>query len=125
MCRIAAVGMQKSTMDANLIGISVGAEDLAALETFMRELPEPPEEADIVESRSLDGETLITVLVFVSVHTFPYIRDWLVARTKARKKTSVTLSGEVTKLDGFSAREIERLVPAIERLAESKKSSKK
>jgi hypothetical protein len=117
--------MQKSTMDANLIGISVGAEDLAALETFMRELPETPEEADIVESRSLDGETLITVLVFVSVHTFPYIRDWLVARTKARKKTSVTLSGEVTKLDGFSAREIERLVPAIERLAESKKSSKK
>ncbi|MCZ4581640.1 MULTISPECIES: hypothetical protein [Gordonia] len=94
-----------STVD---LAISLPAEDRTDLDDLGKSLQRP--EAPF-ETRSLDGETVMTIIVTLSTVTFPYFEAWLNARVAARKDTSVSING--VKIDGYSANDAVRIYSEI------------
>ena len=93
----------------NEIVVSVPISDVSELHELLVSLGAPDQEVSDV--RSLDGETVATVLLVVTLRVLPLLRDWLVARANSHKETSITTSGVTIKAN--SAADAERLLAAV------------
>ena len=89
--------------------VEVSLEDAAALEELRSQLSE---NAPIVQSEALDGDTVVQALVAVSVASLPVIKAWLLARADHAKSTVVSWHGR--RFVGYSAKDIGRIVEALE-----------
>ena len=61
-----------------------------------------------MESRSLDGVTIATVIATISTASVAALKDWLTTRLEARKGCVVSLGG--ISMQGYSAGEVETIV---------------
>jgi hypothetical protein len=82
------------------VAVSVPVDDRAELEELRQHLQS---DAPAFESRALDGETVVTILLALSTVALPYFEAWLNARVAAKKGTSVR-DGEF-RVDGYSAKD--------------------
>lgn len=89
------------------VAISVPFDDSDSLEAF----PATAEDLAIGESRSIDGNTLATIIVPVALASLPVLKAWLIARVEAKKGCVVSFDGAT--LHGYSADEVERITAAI------------
>jgi hypothetical protein len=66
-----------------------------------------------LETRALDGATIVQVLIPISLATLAVVRAWLLARLEKHKTSSVTWKGR--KFVGYSADEVAEIIAALER----------
>ncbi|MFG2349536.1 hypothetical protein [Streptomyces phaeochromogenes] len=90
------------------IVLAIQPEDREELESFLQRLDEG---ISPVESRSLDGATLVTALVTVTVTVIPPLKDWLISLVERRKGFLITFEGAT--LQGYSADEAERIISLL------------
>lgn len=67
-----------------------------------------------------DGETLIQSLLTITVATWPFFRAWLKERVDHRRAVSVIHEG--IEIRGYTAKELDSLLPALDRLIAVKMS---
>lgn len=89
--------------------VSLPQADASALEDFERM---DGDSIGFSETRSLDGNTMATALVSITLATLPVLKAWLISRVEAKKGCLVTFEG--VTLQGYTAEEVSRIVAAIE-----------
>lgn len=96
----------------NHVLVSVDIADADDLAELTRLYAHAQSEDQLVDVRSLGGETVVSALVLITAGTLPYLRGWILARAEARKHTSITLNGLTIK--GYTAHEAQRLISALD-----------
>lgn len=94
------------------------SEDLSLLEGSLGIDLDAPSISE-VEVRSLDGETVAVIVVALTSQAIQAVAQWLVARARARKSTSVTFDGVTVTAD--SVEDVERVVASLRLRKDAKK----
>lgn len=100
-----------------IIAVSVPIEDAKDLEQLIGESDSPPP----IESRGLDGQTVVTVLLPFFLPVLPLVKTWITARVQQRKGCTVSIEGR--KFNGYTADEVVKILEALEKAASEKEAS--
>lgn len=68
------------------------------------------------ENRSLDGETMVTVIVTLTTLGIPYFKVWLNSRVAEKKYARVSIDG--IRIDGYSEADVTRIYELVNRRTE-------
>jgi len=68
-------------------------------------------EAQVVESRPFDGESVVQTLLVILPSTYPFFYTWIKSRSERAKNTYVSVDG--MRLKGFTAEEVSRIASEI------------
>lgn len=90
------------------VAVSVALEDAADLERLL-ELMQSPGPA--MESRALDGETVLTALLLVTTASLGVLRTWLLARSAERRGCVARIDGNTYQ--GYSSQEVIGLLSVV------------
>jgi hypothetical protein len=90
------------------VAVSVPLEDAADLERLFKSMQAP---GAAMESRSLDGETVLTALLLVTTGSLGVFRAWLLARSAERRGCLVRIDGNTYR--GYSSEEVIALLSAV------------
>lgn len=89
--------------------IEVVPAEKPELDELLKAVGEP--QTSSVETRALDGETMLAAVVTLTLPTISLFKAWLVARVERQKKTSVQIGGRIYR--AYSADDVIKLEKAI------------
>ena len=94
------------------IVIAVATDDASDLSALGGSVGDAADSGSEFEIRSLDGETVAVLVIALTSQSVQVIGQWLVARARAKKSTSVTVDGVTVTADSVDA--VERLLAQLE-----------
>lgn len=90
------------------LAVTVPLDDVEALNALRESLHAAPP----MESRALDGETVLTAVLVVTLASVNMLRAWLLARSEERRGCVVRFDGKTFL--GYSSDDVEAILAAID-----------